>query len=100
MEDHVDAIDRLPDDRRVAQVPLEEVDLVAMPGEIPLEPGGEVVEHPHVFSLLHQALDDVRANEACPASDEVAGQLHRAFSGGGGSSHVARKAKVGGRSAG
>ena len=36
-----------------------------------LVPGGEIVEHGDLVSALHQSVDDVRADEACSAGDQV-----------------------------
>jgi len=68
--DEGDAGDGFFDGRRVAQIPLDELDLPGERREVLAPSGGEVVEHPHPFPPLQQELDDVGADESVPAGDD------------------------------
>jgi hypothetical protein len=64
---------RLLDRLLVGQVPADDLEAPVPLGEVEVgpAPGGEVVEYPDALALREEALDDVRADEARAAGDQV-----------------------------
>jgi len=50
----------------------DEPDAVAHLAQVLTTPGGEIVEDDHVRAIADESLDQMRANEAGAASDEIA----------------------------
>jgi hypothetical protein len=63
--------------RGVAQVAADEFDGRFQPGEVFETAGGEIVEHAHARAEFHEAPDEVGADEAGAAGDELeSAQIH------------------------
>ena len=69
MDDVVDAVDGAPHGTHIAQIALNEIDLVASGAQIRQIAARQVIEDANVLAARQQRFDNVRSNEPCSTCD-------------------------------
>ena len=70
MEDELDAAHGVVDALVAPQLPLDHLDVVLEPFEVPAVAGREVVEDANAVAALEERANEVRADESGAAGDE------------------------------
>ena len=71
VEDKLTAIDDALDFAGVAKIAFMELDGIAQMSQIGQRSGAQIVEHPHLMSLVDETSDDVRTNETGTTGHEI-----------------------------